>query len=393
MKLVSLKASRYRSLRDETIHLADLNLFIGTNASGKSTVLDALRFLHEGVQGRDFRLPVSSRGGIVHLAWKGEEARQIVLKVVLEEAGKEFEWSVELAKEGYSFSVQEELYELPATHLLRSDNGRGFWLGRKEDPKGKEDSEGKLERVSLAQPPTACALAAAAANESFPARAVAEFVNRWGFFDPNPFVLRRGWSGFDPSRFDSYGRNLADRLYAIRESSIATFNQIVSATQSVLGLPTEIELRKSRVHEEEVEDVEDRVYFVQREPGLKYPVHQVGASSGTLRMLALMTALFGESESNLIGIEEPENHVHPTALAAFAEYLLKARDRVQILVTTHSPLLLDFLNEPEAVCVVRHSDQSGTRVTRESNTAAVRQALEASGFGLGEFHETKGFGG
>jgi predicted ATPase len=49
MKLLSLKASRYRSLRDETIAFTDLNLFIGVNASGKSTILDALRFLHEGV--------------------------------------------------------------------------------------------------------------------------------------------------------------------------------------------------------------------------------------------------------------------------------------------------------------------------------------------------------
>jgi len=38
-------------------------------------------------------------------------------------------------------------------------------------------------------------------------------------------------------------------------------------------------------------------------------------------------------------------------------------------------------------------DQQGTRVYREGNPEAVRQALEASGFGLGEFYETKGFGG
>ena len=43
MKLVTLTAFRYRSLREETIPLSDLNLFIGTNASGKSTILDALR--------------------------------------------------------------------------------------------------------------------------------------------------------------------------------------------------------------------------------------------------------------------------------------------------------------------------------------------------------------
>lgn len=379
MKLLNLKAVCYRALREETIPLGDLNLFIGTNASGKSTILDALRFLHEGVQERDFKLPVFSRGGIVHLAWKGEEARQIELLVRLENDGKTYEWSVRLTKEGYEFSVQEDVSEFrtaaPPSHLLSADKGRGWWW-----------SGDKGDRVTLAQPPTTCALAAAAVDESFPARSVADFVSRWGFFDPSPFLLRRGWTGLDSSRFDSYGRNLAERLFVLQQSSPESFKQIVSATQSVLGLPSHIDLRESR-------DSEDRVYFVLHEPGLKFPVHQIGASSGTLRMLALMTALFGEAESNLIGIEEPENNVHPTALAAFAEYLLRAQDRVQILVTTHSPLLLDFLNDPAAVCVVRHTDQRGTQVIRESNAQGVREALEASGFGLGEFYETKGFGG
>jgi len=350
MKLLNLTARRYRSLRDDSIHLTDLNLFIGTNASGKSTILDALRFLHEGVQERDFRQPVFSRGGINHLAWKGEEARTIDLVVRFKEDSKIYEWSIQLSKDGYGFSVyREEVVETPPAappiQLLLAGNGQGWWWS----------SEAK--KVSLAQPPTACALAAAAVDESFPARGVAEFASRWGFFDPSPFLLRRGWTGFDSSRFDPYGRNLAERLSALQESSPEAFKHIVSATQSVLGLPSQIDLRESR-------ESEDRVYFVQHEPGLRFPVHQVGASSGTLRMLALMTALFGEAGSNLIGIEEPENHVHPTALAAFAEYLLKARDRVQILVTTHSPLLLDFLKKPEDVCVVRHTDQEGTRVTR-----------------------------
>jgi predicted ATPase len=334
--------------------------------------------LHEGVQERDFRPPVFSRGGIVHLAWKGEEARHIELLARLEDAGKTYEWSVRLSKEGYDFSIQEDVSEFrknaPPSHLLSADKGRGWWW-----------SGAKGDRVVLAQPPTTCALAAAAVDESFPARSVAEFVSRWGFFDPSPFLLRRGWTGLDSSRFDPYGRNLAERLYILQETSPAALKQIVSATQSVLGLPSQIDLRESR-------ESEDRVYFVQHEPGLRFPVHQVGASSGTLRMLALMTALFGETESNLIGIEEPENHVHPTALRAFAEYLLKAMDRVQILVTTHSPLLLDFLNEPRAVSVVRHSEKDGTRVNRDSDDDAIRQALEASGFGLGEFYETKGFG-
>jgi len=379
MKLLKLRASRYRSLCEESIHFTDLSLFIGTNASGKSTILDALRFLHEGVLERDFRQPVFSRGGINHLAWKGEEARKIHLVVTFEEEGKFYEWSIQLSKDGFGFSVhREEVFETPPNappiQLLLAGNGQGWWWS----------SEAK--KVSLAQPPTACALAAAAVDESFPARGIAEFAGRWGFFDPSPFLLRRGWTGFDSSRFDPYGRNLAERLFALQQSTPEAFDQIVSATQSVLGLPSRIDLRESR-------ESEDRVYFVQHEPGLKFPVHQVGASSGTLRMLALMTALFEGAGGNLIGIEEPENHVHPTALAAFAEYLLKAKKRVQILVTTHSPLLLDFLKEPECVCVVRHTDQDGTRVTREGDVEAVRLALQESGFGLGEFYATKGFGG
>jgi predicted ATPase len=380
MKLLSLKARHYRSLRDETIPLTELNLFIGTNASGKSTILDALRFLNEGLQQRDFARPVFTRGGILHLAWKGEEAHKIDLVSTLEDEGSRYDWSIQLVREGYDFSVhRESVYEnrpgFPPIQLLQADSGTGWWW-----------SGEKNERVSLAQPQTACALGNAAPNAAFPARKVAEFINRWGFFDPSPFLLRRGWTGLDSSSFDPYGRNLAERLFTIKQSSPGAFKQIVAATQSVLGLPTDIELRESR-------DSEDRVYFVQHEPGLKYPVHQMGASSGTLRMLALMTALFGETASNLIGIEEPENYVHPTALSAFAEYLKKARDHVQILVTTHSPLLLNFLDAPEAVCVVHHTEEDGTKVTRESNPDAVRQALEASGFGLGEFHETKGFGG
>src|SRR6266478_1296706 len=339
MKLSSLKALRYRSLRDETIHFGSLNLFIGTNASGKSTVLDALRFLHDAMQDRDVRPAMISHGGILNLAWKGEDARTIELLTRFEDQNKTYEWRVQLTKEPYEFSVREDLSEVhtasPPTQLLAADRGRGWWW-----------SGQRGERVPLAQEATTCALAAAAADESFPARGLAEFVSRWGFFDPNPFLLRRGWSGLDPSRFDPFGRNLAERLFAIKQSSPEIFDQIVSATKSVLGLPLEIEPRES----------DKGFYFVQSESGLQHTVHQMGVSSGTLRMLALMTALFGESGTNLIGIEEPENNVHPAALTSFAEYLLKVHERVQILVTTHYSLLLDFLNKPADVSVVQHTD-------------------------------------
>ena len=375
MKLTRLTARRYRSVRNDTIDVGPLNLLIGANAAGKSNVLDALRFLHEGAVERDFRKPMHARGGIVHLAWKGEQASRTDLTATVVDGDTTYEWSVSLVRDGYEFSVDEHLYRIPPgaprNEILQARRGSGWWWS------GEERKE-----VPLRQEPTACALAAAAADASFEAREVAEFIRRWGFFDPSPFLLRRDWGGLDSERFDPHGRNLARTLHALHRSSPDTFDEVVEATRSVLGLPSEIEPRES----------DNGFYFVQREPGLDYPVHQMGVSSGTLRMLALMTALLTESESNLIGIEEPENYVHPTALRDFAEHLLKAKDRVQFVVTTHSPLLLDFLDNPAAVRVVQRGPDNATTVLAKEDPEGIRKALDESGFGLGEYYETRGFG-
>lgn len=372
MKLVDLHAKCYRSLRDAEIELSDFNLFIGANASGKSTILDALRFLNEAVLRRDFKAPMFSRGGMLHLAWKGMQAESIESKVRMESNGSTYEWSVHLIREEYEFRIREDIHELAATgpiHLLRSNAGQGWWWSGKQ-----------RRRIPLKQAATSCALAAAAADASFPAREVAEFVGRWGFFDPNPFLLRRDWASIDAIGLDHYGRNLGETLHSL---DVETRGRILEATRSIVGLPEAIEPRQFRD--------EDRFYFVQTEPGLQYPVHQIGVSSGTLRILALMTALQTTSEAKLIGIEEPENYIHPTALSAFVDHIQRARENTQFVITTHSPLVLDALNEPEAVRVVRRDRVNGT-IVETGNAEGVRRALEESGFGLGEYYETRGFG-
>ena len=375
MRVAKLQARRYRSLRDVTVEMNKLNLFIGANAAGKSTVLDALRFLHEGVRELDFAGPVRGRGGIVHLAWKGEFAEETELTVEMANADDRFEWTLRLVRDDYDFHVEERVNRLsdgsPPIPLLEARRGEGWWWSGEE---GKQ--------VALKQASTMCALSAASADASFPAREMAEFVRRWGFFDPSPFLLRRDWSGTEFRRFDPYGRNLGETLYGLRQSAPEVFQRIVDATQDVLGLPTEIEPRES----------DDRFYFVQREPGLQFPVHQTGVSSGTLRMLALLTALFSVPQANLIGIEEPENYVHPTAVASFVNYLRETQERIQFIVTTHSPLLLDYLDDPSAVRVVQRRTDGATSVADQADSAGIRDALRESGFGLGTFFETQGFG-
>ena len=376
MKLLSLTAKNYRILRDVTVDMKDFNVFIGANASGKSTILDALRFLHDGLHARDFEAPVASRGGFLNLSWKGEEAHQIDLAVTLQNGDDRVEWSVQITRQGYQFHVKERVQRLlpqsPPAVLLEADGGAGWWWSSNTD----------ITRVEMKQPSTACALASASADANFPARGIADFVRRWGFFDPNPFLLRRDWTGLESSRFDHYGRNLGETLHELASTDPELMERIRSATKAIVGLPKEIETRES----------EDRFYFFQREEGLEHAVHQMGISSGTLRVLALMTALHGEPGTNLIGIEEPENYIHPGALAALIECLRSSQGQVQIILTTHSPLLLDLLDDPNVVRVVQRNAGEGTAVSHQTNPSGVRRALDESGFSLGEYYQTKGFG-
>ena len=372
MKLLGLRAHHYRSLRAADLAIAGVNLFIGANASGKSTILDALRFLSEAVRERGFEGPVFSRGGI-HLAWKGSAASSVELTVRVAGDDSTFEWTVRLRFDRLEFSIEERLHQhcegSPPTELLEASHGSGWWWS---------GANGK--KVPLRQGPTSCALAAAAADASFPGHQLARFIGRWGFFDPNPFLLRRDWASVDASGLDHYGRNLAETLHRL---DAGTLRRILEATRAIIGLPEDIQTAQA-------ED-EGRFYFLQQEAGLQYRVHQMGASSGTLRMLALMTALHTSGDAMLIGIEEPENYVHPNALSSLMEHLGGVGDNIQLVVTTHSPLVLDAVGDPAAVRVVRRDAEAGT-VVEAGDAEAVRRALDASGFGLGEYHQTRGFG-
>ena len=352
--------------------IGGLNLFIGANASGKSTILDALRFLSEAVLERDFKGPMLSRGGMIQLAWKGAVASKIELAVCVVSGDNTFNWTVGLLRKGHEFEIEERVHQTrngARTQLLEAAGGKGWWWSGERDGK-----------VPLSQSLTACALAAAAADASFPAHDVAQFIARWGFFDPNPFLLRRDWNGVESLRLDHYGRNLAKTLYGLDSD---TRQRILEGTRAIVGLPEEIEPRLAQD--------EDHFYFVQQEAGIRYRVHQMGVSSGTLRTLALMTALHTSPEAKLIGIEEPENYVHPSALSSFIEYLGDVRENTQLVITTHSPLVLDALGDPEVVRVVRRDERRGT-VVEAGDAEGVRRALEASGFGLGEYYQTRGFG-
>ena len=115
MRLKRLRARNYRSLFGADFAIRNLDFLIGANASGKSTILDALRFLGEAVVERDFMGPMSSRGGLAQVAWKGNLASSVALTVRVADGDDTFEWAIRLVREAYGFAVEERVDRLCVT--------------------------------------------------------------------------------------------------------------------------------------------------------------------------------------------------------------------------------------------------------------------------------------
>lgn len=107
-------------------------------------------------------------------------------------------------------------------------------------------------------------------------------------------------------------------------------------------------------------------------------------SDGTLRALGVLTALFQGNQDHapsLIGIEEPETALHPAASAALREALTRASARTQVMVTSHSPDLLDDRHiQPENIlAVVAEGGETHIGPLDEASISVMRDHLFSAG--------------
>ena len=87
-------------------------------------------------------------------------------------------------------------------------------------------------------------------------------------------------------------------------------------------------------------------------------------SDGTLRYLCLLAILYNPQSPSIICIEEPEIGLHPDIVAGLAKHLRAASERMQVIVTTHSDILIDALSDtPESVVVFENND-GATKMNR-----------------------------
>jgi predicted ATPase len=117
------------------------------------------------------------------------------------------------------------------------------------------------------------------------------------------------------------------------------------------------------------------------------------ASDGTLKMLSYLVVLYDPDPPQFIGIEEPENFLHPRLLPELAEECRAASERTQLLATTHSPFFLNGVR-PEEVRILYRDEKGHTQVVRASDIQGVREFISAGAtmgqlwmegrFGLGD---------
>jgi predicted ATPase len=99
-------------------------------------------------------------------------------------------------------------------------------------------------------------------------------------------------------------------------------------------------------------------------------------SDGTLRYLCLLAILCDPDPPPLICIEEPELGLHPDMLPKIAELLITAAERTQLIVTTHSDILVDAMTEQPESVVVMEKHEGQTRVKRLQDDAELKEFLK-----------------
>ena len=120
------------------------------------------------------------------------------------------------------------------------------------------------------------------------------------------------------------------------------------------------------------------------------PILSKFASDGTMKMLAYLTVLYDPEPPRFIGIEEPENFLHPRLLPELAEECRAASERSQLLITSHSPFLLNVMRAEE-VRVLYRDEQGFTQAVRACDIQGINEFLKA-GASLGHLWMEGHFG-
>jgi predicted ATPase len=333
MYVQSLKISGFTSFKDVTWKPERLNVLIGPNGSGKSNLLRALELIRASAAGnlRDF---VLSKGGLPRLLWRGA-AQYVWFEIATDPIL--YNLLLTPVPQSGSFRVEAESLNLsdPLTQTQRllyrdDDDGLTVWEGEGVptfDPTKR-----------LPETETALSMVSALWRHPAPFHLQQE-LRAWAIYHDlrvgERAEIRRPAVVREERRISPDGQNLIPVLKTLYEGDFkdaidsgmsAAFPDDYAELSFRATEPDRIQLYVRRKHSEREDSADD-------------------LSDGTLRFLLLLTILATPDPPPLIAIDEPEAGLHPSMLPIIAEFAAAAAARTQVILSTHSPQMLDAFGD------------------------------------------------
>lgn len=368
-RIERLKVRNFRALRDvELKNLTPLTVLLGPNGSGKSTVFDVFAFLAECFES-GLRRAWEKRGRARELKTRGVKG-PVLIEIAYREQPRTplITYHLEVdEKDNRPVVVVEWLQWKRGSHgrpfkFLDYANGSGLVVSG-ELP----DTKDKRIDVPLSSPETLAVNALGQLAENPRVVALRNFIMGWHVSYLSSEDARGQPEAGPQDRLSKTGDNLANVIQHLSEEHPTHMEFIFGKLRD----------RIPKIQEVDAEPMPDgRLLLKFRDAPFSEPVMARFASDGTIKMLAYLVLLHDPNPPPFIGIEEPENFLHPRLLYGLAEECRKAAGSTQILVTTHSPFFLDALRSDE-VRVLWRDDSGYTQCHTLSQNTKVNAFMEA----------------
>ncbi|HEY1527739.1 MAG TPA: AAA family ATPase, partial [Candidatus Angelobacter sp.] len=361
----------YRSVRNLRLHLSQINVLTGANATGKTNLYNSVFLLAKAAAG-GFAQVIAEEGGMPSVLWAGTRKSRSMGTIRMEGARmtlgiKTDTFSYELvcglpkqsSGDKSAFSLDPEVKEervwmdapggLKVTFFERSP--KGAWI---------LDNDERLADYSGELLPTESVLSQLREPHLYPElSSLRTEMGRWRFYHhfrtDAESPLRHPQVGVRTPVLAHDGRDLAAALQTINE--VGQSQDLHEAVrQAFPGASLEIE------HDED----NGMFAVLLRMPGLRRPLRARELSDGTLRYLCLLAALLSPHPPALLALNEPETSLHPDLLEPLAKQLVNAGKYSQLWVVTHSQRLAELVEKFSGESPIRLELVGGeTRVTGE----------------------------
>ncbi|RMF37038.1 MAG: hypothetical protein D6759_02835 [Chloroflexi bacterium] len=389
--LKRIELRNWRSVREQGLKLGPVNLLIGPNAAGKSNVVDALRLLAEAIRS-DLETAVTRRGGLESVRFRGaSQGERVTISIdyfvpdpSAPHSRSDMRYSLTIAQEpesGRPAVAREEL----RVKVRRNEPGTQRLWFRSQWGKGRALRDVKTDQREAFDTgdPGILALKALGFLATFPRiRALREFIEGWQFLSVDLGAIRQPRRDERATRLDGRAANLANVLRTMRSFNASGLERILDNLRYLLTHVSDVVTN--------VEHGRVLLYLVEQPFDSSFDVQVI--SDGTLRLLALLTALETMPEHGLLCVEEPEHGLHPLIFGPLLDIVREycpADGTRQVLLTTHSPDLVDAAT-PEEVIVVERNEEGASEF---EHLSARRLRRWLQDFRLGELWRMRQIGG